>query len=242
MKAASWLRSLGLLQRRCWCCGRLGEAQPDGAVLCSPCEEALPERLAGYCPLCGALFSDPSAQPHLCGDCLRQPPPWRRFAFYGAYEGLLRELILAYKFNNRLGLGALLSACMERGYAKFPADSGHDLMVPIPLHRRRLLQRGYNQSLELARRTAKKHKTPLQASVMSRTVDTKPQIGLSRLDRKANIKKAFFAKPEMVRGRRLVLVDDILTTGSTLEEATKTLLRAGAQSVDVLALCRTGRE
>lgn len=189
------------------------------------------------------MFTDPSSAIYLCGDCRVTPRPWDGFYFYGAYDGILRQLILEYKFGGRLGRGRLLqrlakAACLNGGWRGCEAESGDWLVVPIPLHVRRLRERGFNQSLEMARGIVR-YSGRLAPEALIRHVETAPQVELSAQERQKNVRGAFVAERSIVSGKQILLVDDIMTTGGTLEAATRALRRAGAAIVDILVLART---
>jgi ComF family protein len=167
--------------------------------------------------------------------------PWDSFQFHGPYEGLLGELVRDYKFNGRLGLGRLLSSLLE-DLLSHSGLTGAELLAPVPLHPRRLAQRGFNQSLELARPLAAKLGARLAPGALTRIRHTVPQTRLTGRRRRANLKGAFEADRELVAGRKVLLLDDIMTTGGTLMECARTLKRARAEEVAVLVLARTGRE
>jgi len=228
-------RRLGLRAGRCAVCGAVMEdaARP----LCAVCARTLPLRTGGLCPACGEMSGRETDPPSLCPDCRREPPPWNELYFHGRYEGVLRRLIIGYKFNNRFERNRLLSALAA---AAFDARRGSapDAVVPVPLHHRRLVWRGFNQSLEIARGLARREDRPLLVHGLARTRNTPPQTRFGLRERQANIKGAFAANPGLVRGKRLLLVDDVYTTGSTLQECARTLLRAGCAGVDVLVLAR----
>ncbi|MGE4554497.1 MAG: ComF family protein [Desulfovibrionaceae bacterium] len=210
-------------------------ARPHG--LCPACAAALAPRPGGFCPSCGAVVGLPGHAPEPCGECLTEPPPWTGFACHGAYRGLLRELILGFKFAEGLGRVRLLQdlawAALLR--AGLPAP---DLLAPVPLHPRRLRWRGYNQSLELARGLALRLDRPAEPRALVRLRHTVPQSRLSAAERLVNLKGAFEADEGLVRGRAVLLVDDVSTTGSTLRECAEALNAAGAARVDVLVLAR----
>lgn len=176
-------------------------------------------------------------QTELCPLCLSNPPPWGRFYFYAAYSTLTRELIQRLKFQAELPLawclGSLLGALPELAARK--AD--YDCLTPIPLHKERLTQRGFNQALEIARPLARLLDLPLRPELLRRVLPTSPQPGLSRAQRALNLQEAFSA-PELT-GERILLLDDVLTTGATMRAACACLLRAGAGSLDVAAPVRT---
>ncbi|EGB14671.1 phosphoribosyltransferase [Pseudodesulfovibrio mercurii] len=232
-------RALGLRAGRCPVCASV---MADGSrTLCPACAGELPLRTGGLCPACGGMSGREEDPPTLCPECRLDPPPWDRLYFHGRYTGLLRELILGYKFRDRFDRDRLLGAL---GVAAFEARGGlvPDAVVPVPLHGRRLAWRGFNQSLEIARGLARHLDRPLLVHGLTRTRNTPPQTRFGLRERQANIKGAFAADPALVRGRRLLLVDDVYTTGSTLNECARTLLRAGCTGLDVLVLARTQRE
>lgn len=231
---ARWLGCLGLLESRCPACGRLqeGPAKP-----CPDCARELAPRPGGFCPGCGALAADPNLPPMLCADCRREPKPWDLLHCHGPYQGLLRDLILRYKFQRCLGLGRLLQTLTLEAFR--PGEIGPEMVVPVPLHPRRLVWRGYNQSLELSRRLSRESGIPLAGRALRRVRRTTPQARVPGPKRRENIRGAFAADPALVSGRRVLLVDDVLTTGATLEEGVLTLRRAGAVRVEVLVLAKT---
>lgn len=228
---------LGLTTGRCPVCGALREG--ENGPLCPDCARNLRPRLGGYCPRCGLFFGAEHDPAHLCSDCRLHPRPWNRLHFHGRHDGALRGLILAYKFGGGLHLARLLQNMALAAFERHN-ESRPDLVIPVPLHRRRLLWRGYNQSLELARRIAKTHGIPLDARALVRTRNTVPQTRVEAGQRRRNIRGAFRADPLKVKGKSVLLVDDVLTTGATLEECAKTLHRAGSSAVDVLVLSVAG--
>ena len=157
-------------------------------------------------------------------------------AFYATHQELLRDLLLRLKFHNELSLAHSLGSLL----AAHPLLPGLRVnhIVPIPLHPSRLTHRGFNQSLELARPVAQRLGLPLDGASLIRVRATDPQRGLSREDRRPNIKNAFAAGTG-VRGKDVLIIDDIMTTGATMEEASHALLRAGAASVHVAVVSRT---
>lgn len=186
------------------------------------------------------MTADPAVPPLTCGTCRREPPPWVGLAFYGAYGGLLRELLTGFKFNGRLGLGGLVQALAVQAWERQGADwEPPGLIVPVPLHETRLAGRGFNQSLEAARGLGRRLGAPVSAQALARVRATRPQTGLSAVERRSNIRDAFAAQEDLVNGRTVLLVDDIMTTGGTLRECARALARAGAVEVRVLVLART---
>jgi ComF family protein len=177
----------------------------------------------------------------LCGGCLRDPPPFESAHCVADYAFPWDRLIAACKFNGRAELAALLSerlaAALARGNASRP-----ELIVPVPLSPARLAERGYNQAWEIARRLARTAGVAARADVLQRVLDTAHQAELTRAQRLVNPRGAFSVPPRQrgaLAGRRVALVDDVLTTGATAREAAGTLLRAGARAVDVWVIART---
>lgn len=216
--------------RRCRACG---EAAADGGRLCPSCAEILQPDAAPRCRLCGVSL--PAEAGGLCAACAAAPPPWEALYFHGRYEGLLRELILEYKFGRNLGLGRLL---MELAAGAAPAGGAWDMLVPAPLHASRLRWRGFNQSRELCRLLAKRTGAPIVDRALSRIRTAAPQSVLDKKQRLANVAGAFRADAALAAGRSVLLADDVMTTGATLSECARTLLAAGAVRVEVLVLAR----
>jgi len=248
---ADWLSRLTRLGRcllaacdRCQACQGLLPAH-TALPLCPSCRDRLAPRLGGFCPRCGAMGENAEATPGLCLDCRRDGRPWDGFAFHGRYEGLLRELVLGFKFHGHLGQGRLLAGFLAAAWRRAAAlpgpgspDGTPDLLVPTPLHPRRLAWRGFNQSLELARLLGREIGAPLAPQALARLRDTVPQSSLPGRERRTNLTDAFAADPAQVAGRRVLLIDDVMTTGATVETAALALRRAGAVRVDVAVAAR----
>ena len=215
--------------------------RPIAGGLCSICGERLvsPFAFAG-----GPVQSSAESGEARCGLCRRLEPPYVKATAYGSYDGGLRELIHLLKYNGVRPaanvLGRMLAEAMEDLQPHF---SQTDILVaPVPLHARKLRQRGFNQS-ELIARAAIKLKTSgfrLSANLLERCRETTSQIGLSRHQRRENIRGAFrVVKPDEVRGREVLVVDDVFTTGTTVSECARILRRAGASKVYVATVART---
>lgn len=230
----------GLAGRRCLVCSEV----THGPGLCPQCANKLRPRLGGYCPGCGELTESEEQALTVCSRCLLEPRPWSAMGFFGEYDGELREALLALKFGGKLaGLGLLreLARHAYRLHRERPGGflrEGPDLVTAVPLHWRRLLTRGYNQSLELARGVARDIGAPLEPKALRKARHTVPQSRLSARERKANLAGLFVADRRVVGGKTVLLVDDIMTTGSTLEAASRAILSAGAARVEVLVVAR----
>ncbi|ROR34501.1 ComF family protein [Inmirania thermothiophila] len=208
---------------RCLLCGGPG----DGRDLCRDCADALP-RHPRPCPLCAAPLPEGAAGP--CGRCLRRPPPFRAWAAL-AHAPPADRIVHRAKYRGDLAALALLAALMAEAA---PAVDG--VLVPVPLHRRRLAQRGYNQALELARGIARARGLPLAPALLARRRDTPSQVGLDARARRRNLRTAFVARD--AAPRRVILVDDVLTSGATAEAAARALRRAGAAEIHLWVAAR----
>lgn len=157
----------------------------------------------------------------------------------GYYEGTLLKAIHLFKYEGRTGIGRVLGRMLADFVGNLWEMGSFTLVLPVPLHRRRLRKRGFNQAVLLAREVADRFSLPLALLTLRRAVDTAPQVGLGREARRTNVRGAFVVRhPERVAGQRILLVDDVYTTGGTLSECTLTLLRAKADSVALLTLAR----
>lgn len=214
----------------------------NSACFCADCCHALPRLTTGFCPLCGDLSPWPLAPKSLCLNCLTHTPPWDSALFHGPYEGLLRSMLLDHKFSGALSLGYALGRLL----ARHPSLNSllFDTIIPVPLHPQRLQQRGYNQSLEIAKglHSYFRHKNiKLFAHHLQRTLPTRPQMGLSHTERQKNVRGVFtLNKP--CANRHILLIDDVYTTGSTLRECATVLKKNGAASVHIATLARTRRQ
>lgn len=179
--------------------------------------------------------------PERCGVCLQEPPPLHgaiATADYGyPWDGLLQS----FKFHDGLDLAPALADAMHRGWVAQGAPT-FDLLLPVPLSRARLGERGYNQSAVLARALARLVETPVMVDAVLRTHDTPAQATLSRAERLSHLRGAFAVEPvaaPMLRDMRIAIVDDVMTTGATVHELARTLQRAGAKSIHAWVLART---
>jgi ComF family protein len=184
-------------------------------------------------------FRETPGDDHLCSACLTEERYFTKARAIALYEGLLAETVSRFKYQgaSRLAkpLGALLGEYqdLEFSFAEF------DLILAVPLHSRRLRQRGFNQSMLLARRLSQRHSIPLDFASLHRTRHTQPQTHLSGSERQKNIRGAFqVRRPGVISGKHILLIDDVFTTGATVQECSKVLLEAGAKRVDVLTLAR----
>lgn len=221
----------------CVACNRIEGTAALELGLCSGCRRRLQPTPWSVCAGCGApLEADPLPEGYLCGSCRQAPPSFERLYSGWAYEPPLVEVIHALKFRRLPFLGANLGRALSHRYRLLSKDV--DLVVPVPLHWRRHVSRGFNQAEEIARPIANELGLPL-CRALRREIATRPQTGLDRDSRAANLRRAFTTTRtgrSRIDGSRVLLVDDVVTTRNTLEAATCSLLESGATSV----ICLTG--
>ncbi len=246
------MRLLGLEERRCAACREpFSPEAPDAEALpsaedemrrlfCPACLARLKRRTSGFCPYCGEPSAVEEAPCMPCGACLRALPPWSEFLFFGVYEGLLRELLLRAKFGGSLAvldaLGRTLAALCVEHYA---VTARPDVVVPMPLDMIRLRERGFNQCGEMARHVAAALRTPMRLDLLVKVRTLTPQSLLNR-ERRRQLEQPFQTL-NRADGLHVLLIDDICTTGATLDRAVTCLLAAGARRVDVAVLGRSSR-
>jgi len=194
-------------------------------TLCESCDADLPRVSASLCPRC-ALDSPAGA---LCGRCLSSPPHYDATVAALAYRFPADALVHALKFRGELALAPFLSSLLKERIGQ-PVDC----IVPVPLSAQRLRERGYNQSVEIARHLGGK----LEIDACRRERDAPPQAGLDREARRRNVRGAFRCRRSFA-GERVAVVDDVMTTGATLDELARELKAAGAASVVNWVVCRT---
>lgn len=177
-----------------------------------------------------------------CGQCLRAPPAWSRAVAAVDYAFPWDRLIVDFKFHGRLELARPLAERLRQAVQDAGAEREVDLLLPVPLAPARLAERGFNQAWELARRLGAALRLPAQADALQRPLAGAHQADLPRAERALNLRGAFLVEPRwrsLLRGRRIALVDDVLTTGATAREAATALLRAGTGAVQVWTVART---
>ncbi len=218
--------------------------------VCWPCLADIHPIAEGVCSICGERLFSPYALSGgtgdaRCGLCRRIEPLFVKAVAYGSYDGGLRELIHLLKYEQVRSAAAVLGRMLaEAANALEPCWTSRPVaVVPVPLHTRKLRQRGFNQS-ELIARDAFKHRTDDRLvfcpRVLERRRETQSQIGLTRHQRRENIRGAFaVARPDDIAGREVLLVDDVFTTGTTASECARVLRRAGASKVFVATVART---
>lgn len=268
--------SLALFPGTCLCCGTFVDARADQSEsgktrhisgtepyrfsgeeifaaaaadkLCPACLHAFVPVKSPYCLRCGLSFRSRAGDNHLCGRCLAGEKPFVFARSCGAYTTTLQTLIHTYKYRGKTGIGHLLGDLLYRNFLKHFGNEPVERVVPVPLHRKKLVSRGFDQVFHMVDQWPWKkrygcRKTPtgamLAANALVRTKHTDSQTGLDRKKRAVNMKSAFaVSEASMIEGRAVLLIDDVYTTGATLEACADTLLRAGAAKVYFLTLAR----
>lgn len=201
---------------------------------CLDCRQTLPW-LGSCCHSC----AQPLDSSRLCGHCLVSPPAFRRAVIPFAYDFPVNHWLAAFKFHEQLDYGVFLADCLWQSLQTgYEAGDWPQTLIAVPLHRQRLQRRGYNQALLIATRLAHLSGIALARRAVIKTRATLPQTTLSRSLRRKSLRRVFTVV-QPLRASHVAIVDDILTTGATVQELARTLLRSGVQRVDVWCIART---
>ncbi len=254
-----------LLPFRCAACGRLpapasmkaapGEVDPGADVpgpepllrlLCPDCRSTVVPVSPPLCHHCGRPFSAAAGGDHRCGECARDPMAFGKMRAAAVYAGAVVPVMRRFKYHRAVHLAAAMGQWMSAVYKHDWMHESVALVVPVPLHRRRIRHRGYNQAWLLARKTFRRRSADavplLRYDVLTRVRDTPPQAGLDSDRRRRNLAGAFHVTdPRAVTDKHVLVVDDVVTTGETVAACGGALLAAGACQVDVLVAARTLR-
>jgi ComF family protein len=208
---------------------------------CRSCLSRFRTITSPLCTICGKPFVSDEGEDHTCGDCIGKRTFYEAARGPYLYEGPLMEAVHQLKYGGKAFLADYLGGLLADFAEGWVKTSPPALTMPVPLHPARLRQRGFNQSLLLARYVADRLKTPLDFLSLRRIRYTAPQTGLGMKERRKNVRSAFeVINPAAVKGRRLLLVDDVTTTGSTLNECARAIKKGGGETVICLVLTRTG--
>lgn len=174
----------------------------------------------------------------LCGDCLQKKQPFKKAFFGYYYEGLLREALHSFKFQGRIDVGRFLTRALSEKVISFAEE--FDCMVPVPVTEARLRKRGFNQTFIIGEELAKLTGKLLNHGALEKIRETEDQAKLSKEERKKNLRNAFRIKnSDSLKNKRVLVIDDLYTTGSTVREVSRTLVDARVQSIIAFALART---
>lgn len=228
-----------LLPPRCLGCRAAVDRQGG---ICAACWSGLAFLGPPLCACCGRPFEVATPEGTVCGDCLRDPPPFEAARAGLVYDDASRPLIAAFKYHDRTPMAPLLALWMARAGGELLVRA--DVIVPVPLHWTRLFTRRFNQSAMLAAELGRISGRPVLPDALVRRRRTRPQARLARAARLRNLRGAIAVHPrraERLRGARVLLVDDVLTTGTTVDVCARVLRRGGAAAVDVLTVARVVR-
>lgn len=216
-----------LFSQECLLCS----AQAAAGQLCPSCRASLPHHPQPACPVCAL----PTAGGAICGNCLKKPPAFDRTLTAFSYVFPVNALVHAYKYAGNL---ALLDFLAEPLIHLTAAQNRPDRLIPMPLHPARLKERGFNQAHEIARLLSAKLAIPLDGRSCRRIVDTRPQASLKFKERAGNLRGAFSCDSDL-SGKHVALLDDVMTTGASLNELAKAVRAKGAVSVSAWVVART---
>ena len=227
---------------RCRACrGRIFGA--DAECFCVSCRAHV--QMVGHplCRVCGRPYPDTSGDDHTCGVCLERPPQFVAARAWATYpredDHPLRLVVQKFKYSRKVSLGKPLGRLLARGCAEFLASVDADLIVPVPLFPKRLRWRGFNQSLILGREVSRAYGIPMDPFLLLRRRETAAQTQLAENERRRNVRGAFELNAEgSVKGKSVLLIDDVYTSGATVNECSRALKQGGAKEVFVLTLAR----
>ena len=224
-----------LVPPRCPMCGVLVS---EVSTLCPDCFSKLHFISNPRCQICGRPFEFALTNDCLCPQCLNHPPSFQKARAAVVYNHDSKKIILPFKHNDRIDLGPLISKLMFVAAEELISDV--DIICPVPLHQFRLIKRKYNQSALLACQLARRYQKNYCPDLLKRTRSTSSQGHLKAQDRKQNVAHAFAVKrPNLIPNKKILLVDDVLTTGATANECSKVLLAAGATSISLVTFAAT---
>ncbi len=240
MVPSAWLKYFGasllefFLPRMCLFCGvPVGETAV--VAICPDCEAQIEWVASPLCTCCGRVFESRDGADRVCGDCQTEPPPFTRARAAARYDGPVTRAITGFKFSRQLAFLPVMQHWLKRPLC-LELVAAADFLAPVPLHPKRIKDRGFNQSLLLARAFPG---TPVAREAVIRTRHTTPQVGLNPKERQDNVNGAFaVTDPARVKGKSVLLIDDLYTTGSTVKECARVLRKAGARRVEVLTVAR----
>ena len=222
-------------------CPICGEILEKDSILCKSCLSGLKKLSPPFCPICSVPF--PDGESHICEACLRRRPYFESISSAYIYEGTASKAIHLFKFQRKKSvgraIGMLLSEFASNWWKGISKKDIEYVVVPVPLGKRRLRERGFNQSLTIARYVSKGLNLAIDYLSLRRIKETEQQSVLGTEERKRNVRNAFEVFGDALKGKGIILVDDVATTGSTLNECAKALRRAGVEEIRCLVFSRT---
>jgi ComF family protein len=223
------------LPPQCHCCDKvLGEREKG---VCSDCLSKIHWIEPPFCSVCGDPFPSREIDNHPCGACITKRKHFTIARALGYYEGSLQEAIHRWKYEERVSLNPIFGEWMAEGLDHYWGSHPIDLLIPVPLHRQRLRERGFNQALLLVKELSRRTGIPFRKRLLQKKKPTMPQVNLSGAEREKEVRGSFHViGREELEGKSILLVDDVYTTGATVNECSKVLLAGGATRVDVFTL------
>jgi ComF family protein len=223
---------------RCAICGDVIKFHSP-LPFCENCIREIRFISSPLCTRCGTPFGAGEGNDHLCADCVAGEKHYAIARSMAEYEGTMLAAIHKFKYHGKTGIGKALGNIMADFASGMWDMTAFDLIIPVPLHIRRLRERGFNQAIVLSRPLSRRFKIPLDFSSLKRLRFTSPQVGLNKKERSVNVRGAFSViKPQQISGKKILLIDDVYTTGSTLVECARVLIDAGALAVAVFTAAR----
>ena len=237
-RAFWWLLNL-VFPPVCPICQTLLNGKGTDLLVCPTCRTAIKPIQPPYCPRCGLPEPFGDGAGYLCGQCLQEKRYFEVHRSSGLYEGALKEAIHTFKYKGVFPLVRLFGDLLQPTLQTLSREYSFDVMIPVPLHFRRLRERGFNQALLLVKELSKRIVIPYEGRVLKKIKDTPVQISLKKRERRKNLIGVFQVKDsKAIIGKSVVLVDDVYTTGTTVNECSRALLKAGAERVAVLTVAR----
>jgi len=222
---------------RCPGCG-IGIKESHQASYCRACQQGIRVIQEPFCTTCGKPFAKSAGKNHLCSYCLKNGWHFTRARAVVYYQGPIAEAVKLYKYQGKM-YGLASFAALAHQYLEHQPLEQPDLLIPVPLHIKRLRQRGFNQALILCRKIFPEWRDRLDPHLLERHLGTRPQAGLRSAERRSNVRNAFkVRRPEKVKNKKILLVDDVFTTGATVNECAGVLKRCQASRVDVFTFAR----
>ena len=224
-----------VLPPQCPCCGKFLEEGQQG--FCSNCLSEIRWIKPPFCSICGTPFISGEIENHPCGACVIHRKYFTIARALGAFEGSLQAAIHRWKYEGKTHLTPFFADWMAEGLNRYWELNSVDLLIPVPLHPQRLRERGFNQALLLVKELSRRTDIPYLKTILKKKKPTLPQVNLSGVEREKGLRGAFHVieKGEL-SGKSVLLVDDVYTTGATVNECSKVLVRGGAERVDALTL------
>ncbi|MCX8011693.1 MAG: ComF family protein [Desulfobacterota bacterium] len=216
------------------------ELHQEDSFICEACFSKIPFISPPFCERCGKPFFTESIRNYLCGECMGKELFFNQVQAIGKYEGVLKIIIHNFKYHLNFSMIKLFNMLLENLlHSRKIFLNFYDLIIPVPLHQSRLRERGFNQAVILGKILSRRYRIPLKFTTLERIKPTSPQVRLPVKTRRLNVRNAFRVKnPAVVEGKRILIVDDVYTTGATINECAQILKKSGASIVDGLVIAR----